>query len=177
MTVNGHNEDVSMTADGSVVRVQEQVALDALPPAVKSGLQTKAGDGKTLKVESLTKRDKLVAPRPPSPHSPVAARFSIRMALRCQGMRILALRCGCVRCAEGGLEERGRSRVEPGNSLCAARPEHRGFTKLPKPCTTFSNAGLSPRIYALVSVFFLSVLFIFVFLAAFAATNPPSISR
>lgn len=61
MTVNGHSKDVSMTADGSIVEVEEQVALDSLSPEVKAGLQAKAGKGKILKVESLTKKDKLVA--------------------------------------------------------------------------------------------------------------------
>jgi hypothetical protein len=61
MTVNGRSKDVSMTADGSVVEVEEQVALDELPPEVRAGLQAKAGKRKILKVESLTKRDKLVA--------------------------------------------------------------------------------------------------------------------
>jgi hypothetical protein len=61
MTVNGHSKDVSMTTDGSIVEVEEQVALDSLSPEVKAGLQAKAGKGKILKVESLTKKDKLVA--------------------------------------------------------------------------------------------------------------------
>jgi hypothetical protein len=61
MTVNGHSKDVSMTADGTVVEVEEQVALDSLSPEVKTGLQAKAGKGKILKVESLTKKHKLVA--------------------------------------------------------------------------------------------------------------------
>jgi hypothetical protein len=61
MTVNGHSKDVSMTTDGSIVEVEEQVALDALSPEVQAGLQAKAGKGKILKVESLTKKDKLVA--------------------------------------------------------------------------------------------------------------------
>jgi uncharacterized membrane protein YkoI len=61
MTVNGHSKDVSMTADGSVVEVEEQVALDSLSPEVKAGLQAKAGSGKIMKVEALTKKDKLVA--------------------------------------------------------------------------------------------------------------------
>jgi uncharacterized membrane protein YkoI len=61
MTVNGHSKDVSMTADGSIVEVEEQVALDSLSPEVKAGLQAKAGSGKILKVESLTKKNKLVA--------------------------------------------------------------------------------------------------------------------
>ena len=61
MTVSGHSKDISMTADGSIVEIEEQVALDSLSPEVKAGLQAKAGKGKILKVESLTKKDKLVA--------------------------------------------------------------------------------------------------------------------
>jgi len=61
MTVNGHSKDISMTADGSIVEIEEQVALDSLSPEIKAGLQAKAGKGKILKVESLTKKDKLVA--------------------------------------------------------------------------------------------------------------------
>jgi len=61
MTVNGHSKDVLIAADGTVVEVEEQVALDSLPTDVKTGLQAKAGKGKILKVESLTKKDKLVA--------------------------------------------------------------------------------------------------------------------
>ena len=61
MTVNGHSKDISMTADGSIVEIEEQVSLDSLSPEVKAGLQAKAGAGKILKVESLTKKEKLVA--------------------------------------------------------------------------------------------------------------------
>ena len=61
MTVNGHSKDISMTADGSIVEIEEQVALDSLSPEVQAGLQAKAGKGRILKVESLTKKDKLVA--------------------------------------------------------------------------------------------------------------------
>jgi len=61
MTVNGHSKDISMTADGSIVEIEEQVVLDSLSADVKAGLQTKAGKGKILKVESLTKKGKLVA--------------------------------------------------------------------------------------------------------------------
>ena len=50
-----------MTADGSIVEIEEQVAFDSLSADVKAGLQTKAGKGKILKVESLTKKGKLVA--------------------------------------------------------------------------------------------------------------------
>jgi hypothetical protein len=61
MTVNGHSKDISMAADGSIVEIEEQVALDSLSPEVKAGLQAKAGKGKILKVESITKKNKLVA--------------------------------------------------------------------------------------------------------------------
>ena len=61
MTVNGHSKDISMAPDGAIVEIEEQVALDSLSPEVKAGLQAKAGKGKILKVESLTKKDKLVA--------------------------------------------------------------------------------------------------------------------
>jgi hypothetical protein len=47
--------------NGAIVEVEEQVALDELPAAVKAGLQAKAGDAKLVKVETLSKRDKLVA--------------------------------------------------------------------------------------------------------------------
>ncbi len=37
MTVNGHSKDVSMAADGSIVEIEEQVALDSLAPS-QSGI-------------------------------------------------------------------------------------------------------------------------------------------
>src|SRR5260370_4225701 len=61
MTVNGHSKDISIATDGSIVEIEEQVELDSLSPEVKAGLQAKAGKGKILKVESLTKKDKIVA--------------------------------------------------------------------------------------------------------------------
>ena len=61
MTVNGHSKDVLIDPKGEVVEVEEQVPLESLPTTVREVLQTKAGSGKILKVESLTKHDKLVA--------------------------------------------------------------------------------------------------------------------
>jgi uncharacterized protein YxeA len=61
MIVNGHTKDVLIDKNGAVVEVEEEVAFDALPAAVKNGLQSKAGSGRIVKVESLTKHDKLVA--------------------------------------------------------------------------------------------------------------------
>jgi hypothetical protein len=61
MIVNGHTKDVQMDATGTVIEVEEQVNLETLPQRVKDALQTKAGKGKITKVESITKKDKLVA--------------------------------------------------------------------------------------------------------------------
>ena len=61
MMVGGHSKDVLIDANGGIVEVEEQVALDSLPPAARDGLKAKAVSGKILKVESLTKHDKLVA--------------------------------------------------------------------------------------------------------------------
>jgi uncharacterized membrane protein YkoI len=61
LIVDGHSKDVLMDANGAIVEVEEQVALDSLPAAVREGLQNKAPKGKLVKVESLTKHDKLVA--------------------------------------------------------------------------------------------------------------------
>ncbi len=61
MMVDGHSKDVLMDATGTVVEVEEQVAMESLPVTVRGGLQAKAGSGKIGKVESLTKKGKLVA--------------------------------------------------------------------------------------------------------------------
>ena len=61
MTVSGHSKDVLMAADGTIVEVEEQVVQDSLSAEVKAGLQAKAGKGKILKVETITKKGKLVA--------------------------------------------------------------------------------------------------------------------
>jgi uncharacterized membrane protein YkoI len=61
LEVNGHGKDVLMDASGAIVEVEEEVSVDALPPAVKDALNAKVKNGKITKVESLTKHDKLVA--------------------------------------------------------------------------------------------------------------------
>ena len=50
-----------MDKNGNIVEVEEEVALDSLPSAVQEGLKRAAGTGTIGKVESLTKKDKLVA--------------------------------------------------------------------------------------------------------------------
>ncbi len=61
MLINGHTKDVQMDASGAVLEVEEQVDLDALAPAIKAGLQARAGEGKITKVESISKKGHLVA--------------------------------------------------------------------------------------------------------------------
>jgi uncharacterized membrane protein YkoI len=61
LVVNGHSKDILIDTNGAIVEVEEEVAMNALPPDVKVGLQAKAGEGKLVKVESITKKDKLVA--------------------------------------------------------------------------------------------------------------------
>jgi hypothetical protein len=61
LIVNGHSKDILIDANGAIVEAEEQVAMNSLSPAVRDGLQAKAGNGKLVKVESLTKKDKLVA--------------------------------------------------------------------------------------------------------------------
>ena len=60
MTVNGHSRDVLMDA-GVIVEIEEQVAMDSLPTDVQDALHARAGKGKIVTVESITKRDQLVA--------------------------------------------------------------------------------------------------------------------
>ena len=61
MIVAGHTRDIQIAMDGTLNEIEEEVAFDSLPPAVKSAITAKAAGAKIVKVESLTKKDKLVA--------------------------------------------------------------------------------------------------------------------
>ncbi len=61
MLLNGHTKDVLMDANGVLIEIEEQVDLQAVSAEVRAGLQAKAGKGKITKIESITKKDKLVA--------------------------------------------------------------------------------------------------------------------
>jgi hypothetical protein len=61
LTINGRGRDIAIDANGVVLEVEDTVDLDSLPAAVQDGLKQKTGAGKILKVESLTKKGKLVA--------------------------------------------------------------------------------------------------------------------
>jgi uncharacterized membrane protein YkoI len=50
----GKTKDISMDENGAVLGVEQQVDLASLPAAAKNGLKKQAGDGRILKVESVT---------------------------------------------------------------------------------------------------------------------------
>ena len=61
MVVNGHAKDVEIDPNGTVVEIEEEVAMSALSAEVKDGLTAKAAGAKIRKVESITKQGKIVA--------------------------------------------------------------------------------------------------------------------
>lgn len=62
LTVNGKSKDITLDSDGKIVEVEEQVALDSIPAAAKTAIESSAGkSGKVLKVEAVSEHDKLVA--------------------------------------------------------------------------------------------------------------------
>jgi uncharacterized membrane protein YkoI len=50
---NGHTRDILFTEDGAIAEVEEEVAIDSLPAAVKTAL---SAQGKLQKVETVTKK-------------------------------------------------------------------------------------------------------------------------
>ena len=61
LTVDGRSKDIAMDRNGNILEVETEVAMDSLPAAVQDGLRKAAGAGTIGKIESLTKRGKLVA--------------------------------------------------------------------------------------------------------------------
>ena len=61
MIVNGHGKDVSIAKDGTVLEIEEEVALGSLPGTVRSALVERAKEAKVIKVESVTRRGKIVS--------------------------------------------------------------------------------------------------------------------
>jgi hypothetical protein len=53
--VNGHSRDLLLDKTGAVVELEGEVALDSIPPLVKSAIEKKAARGKITKVERVTK--------------------------------------------------------------------------------------------------------------------------
>jgi uncharacterized membrane protein YkoI len=52
--LNGHGRDLLFDKNGTLVEVEEETALDAIPAPARSAIQKKAADGKVLKVEMVT---------------------------------------------------------------------------------------------------------------------------
>jgi uncharacterized membrane protein YkoI len=61
LKVNGHGKDILIDPAGAIVEVEEEVTMASLPPAVKAAIEAKAGKGRIVKVESITKKNALVA--------------------------------------------------------------------------------------------------------------------
>ena len=55
LRVNGHTRDVLIDPSGTVVAVEEQVALASLPATVRDGIVKNAGGGRVGIVESISK--------------------------------------------------------------------------------------------------------------------------
>jgi hypothetical protein len=61
LTVNGHARVLGIDEQGNLLETEDEVSIASLPPAVREGLTTAAGKGTIEKVETLTKKGKLVA--------------------------------------------------------------------------------------------------------------------
>ena len=57
----GHSKNVSISSDGRLIEIEEQVDIEKLPASVKTGLLKQAGKSAISKVESLTKGGSIVA--------------------------------------------------------------------------------------------------------------------
>ncbi len=54
-TLHGRSRDILIDSRGVLVEVEEQVALDTLPDAARKTLETRAGSGRIVKVEAVTR--------------------------------------------------------------------------------------------------------------------------
>jgi hypothetical protein len=59
--LSGHTRDLQFAVDGTLNEIEEEVAIETLPASVQHSLRAKAGTAKITKVESLIKKDRLVA--------------------------------------------------------------------------------------------------------------------
>jgi uncharacterized membrane protein YkoI len=58
--VNGKSRDLTLDAAGTVVEIEEQVALDSIPAAAKAAIEKKTAGGRIKSVESVTKGSETV---------------------------------------------------------------------------------------------------------------------
>ncbi len=59
--LNGHTRDLQFEQDGTLAEVEEEVEMSSLSPEVRQAITAKAKGAQVTKVESLTKKGKLVA--------------------------------------------------------------------------------------------------------------------
>ena len=59
--VDGHAKDISIAKDGAVLEIEEEVEQSSLPAAAQSALQARAKGAKITKVESVTRKGKIVS--------------------------------------------------------------------------------------------------------------------
>ena len=60
LRVSGHSKDVLIDSAGTVVEVEEEVAVDSLPAAVQHTLIAQVRDGRLVSIEALTRKGVLV---------------------------------------------------------------------------------------------------------------------
>ena len=61
LTVNGHARVLEIDEQGNLLAIEDEISLASVPPAVKAALTKAAGKGTIEKVETLTKKGKVVA--------------------------------------------------------------------------------------------------------------------
>ena len=61
LKVSGHGKDMLIDPAGAIVEVEEEVTMASLPAAVKAAIEARAGKGRIVKIESITKNNALVA--------------------------------------------------------------------------------------------------------------------
>jgi hypothetical protein len=61
LTIDGHARVLEIDEQGNLLETEDEVSIASVPPAVKAGLTKTAGKGTITKVETLTKKGKLVA--------------------------------------------------------------------------------------------------------------------
>ena len=61
LTVAGRRKDISIDESGSIVEIEERVALKSLPDAARAAFEKAAGKGKVIKVESVSDGKQVLA--------------------------------------------------------------------------------------------------------------------
>ncbi len=57
---NGRARDLLIDGSGVIISVEQEVTLDAIPPAAKAAIEKRAGSGKITKVETVTKGQTMI---------------------------------------------------------------------------------------------------------------------